>query len=57
MWWSSEGFHCGDDADEAAAGSISFFAIYKKVGRRLLLPVLATLAAREACIACLWLPC
>ncbi|PSC74979.1 Vacuole membrane 1 [Micractinium conductrix] len=31
MWWSSEGFHCGDDADEAAAGSISFFAIYKKV--------------------------
>lgn len=32
MWWSSEGFHCGEDAGLAAAGGfISFWDIYKKV--------------------------
>lgn len=32
MWWSSEGFHCGEAEEGSAAGAISFWDIYRKVG-------------------------
>ena len=35
VWWSSEGFHCGDDSGPDASDAaelVSFWDIYRKVG-------------------------